>query len=57
MAPAHHEGRGFNPDEVPNAVAEENMTAVVFHAPGNRLTMSMVRHPIHNVPPRGRRSR
>jgi serine/threonine-protein kinase RsbW len=61
------QGRGFNPDDVPNAVAEENlerpsgrglllmrhyMTAVVFHAPGNRLSMSMVRHPIDNVPPR-----
>jgi serine/threonine-protein kinase RsbW len=64
------EGRGFNPDEVPNAVAEENlerpsgrglllmrhyMTAVVFHAPGNRLSMSMVRRPIDNVPPRRQR--
>jgi serine/threonine-protein kinase RsbW len=63
------EGRGFNPDEVPNAVAEENwerpggrglllmrhyMTAVVFHVPGNRLSMSMVRRPIDNVPPRRR---
>ena len=61
------QGRGFNPDKVPDAVAEENlerssgrglllmrhyMTAVVFHVPGNRLSMSMVRRPIDNVRPR-----
>jgi serine/threonine-protein kinase RsbW len=54
------EGPGFNPDEVPDPLAEENlerpcgrglllmrhyMTEVNFHPPGNRLIMSKVRHP------------
>ena len=54
------EGPGFNPEDVPDPLAEENleracgrglllirhyMTEVVYHAPGNRLTMSKVRKP------------
>jgi serine/threonine-protein kinase RsbW len=52
------EGRGFDPEDVPDPMAVENlerpcgrglllmrhyMTEVTFHAPGNRLTMSMIR--------------
>ncbi len=52
------EGRGFNPGEVPNPLAVENlerpsgrglllmryyMTEVVFHPPGNRVWMSKLR--------------
>jgi serine/threonine-protein kinase RsbW len=52
------EGKGFDPEEVPNPMAAENlerpcgrglllmrhyMTEVIFHPPGNRLSMSMVR--------------
>jgi serine/threonine-protein kinase RsbW len=55
------EGGGFQPDEVPDPTAEENldrpsgrglfltrqyMTEVAFHPPGNRLSMSLVRNPI-----------
>jgi serine/threonine-protein kinase RsbW len=51
------EGRGFDPEDVPDPLAVENlerpcgrglllmrhyMTEVVFHAPGNRMTMSKV---------------
>ena len=53
------EGRGFDPEDVPDPMAAENlerpcgrglllmrhyMTEVVFHAPGNRLSMSKVRN-------------
>ncbi len=53
------EGQGFNLDAVPNPTADENlerlsgrglllmrhfMTEVVFHPPGNRLSMCMVRN-------------
>jgi len=52
------EGPGFNPEEVPDPCAEENlerpcgrglflikhyMTEVSYHVPGNRLTMAKVR--------------
>jgi serine/threonine-protein kinase RsbW len=52
------EGKGFDPEDVPDPMAVENlerpcgrglllmrhyMTEVTFHAPGNRLTMSMIR--------------
>jgi serine/threonine-protein kinase RsbW len=52
------EGKGFNPDDVPDPMAVENlerpcgrglllirhyMTEVVYHPPGNRLSMSMIR--------------
>src|SRR5262249_19269852 len=52
------EGKGFDPEEVPDCMAVENlerpcgrglllmkhyMTEVVFHSPGNRLSMSKVR--------------
>jgi len=52
------EGRGFDPEDVPDPMAVENlerpcgrglllmrhyMTEVTFHPPGNRLTMCMVR--------------
>ena len=55
------EGPGFNPEDVPDPRADENleracgrglllirhyMTEVVYHAPGNRLTMSKLRKPI-----------
>ena len=53
------EGKGFDPDDVPDPMAVENlerpcgrglllmrhyMTEVSFHPPGNRLTMSMIRN-------------
>jgi serine/threonine-protein kinase RsbW len=53
------EGRGFDPEDVPDPMAAENlerpcgrglllmrhyMTEVIFHAPGNRLSMSKVRN-------------
>ncbi len=53
------EGNGFNPEEVPDPMAVENleracgrglllirhyMTEVVYHPPGNRLSMSLVRN-------------
>ena len=52
------EGKGFNPEDVPDPMAVENlerpcgrglllirhyMTEVVYHPPGNRLSMSMIR--------------
>jgi serine/threonine-protein kinase RsbW len=55
------EGPGFDPEEVPDPLADENleracgrglllirhyMTEVVYHPPGNRLTMSKVRKAI-----------
>jgi len=57
------EGPGFNPDDVPNPLWEENlerpcgrglflirhyMTDVTYHPPGNRLTMSKLRKPYLN---------
>jgi serine/threonine-protein kinase RsbW len=53
------EGKGFDPDDVPDPMAPENlerpcgrglllmrhyMTEVVYHPPGNRLSMSKVRN-------------
>jgi serine/threonine-protein kinase RsbW len=53
------EGTGFNPDDVPDPMAEENlerpcgrglllirhyMTEVFFHPPGNGLSMCMIRN-------------
>jgi len=53
------EGKGFNPEDVPDPMAVENlerpcgrglllirhyMTEVVYHPPGNRLSMSMIRN-------------
>jgi len=53
------EGTGFNPEDVPDPMAVENlerpcgrglllirhyMTEVVYHPPGNRLSMSMIRN-------------
>ena len=55
------EGPGFNPEDVPDPLADENlerccgrglllirhyMTEVVYHPPGNRLTMSKLRKSI-----------
>jgi serine/threonine-protein kinase RsbW len=52
------EGKGFNPEDVPDPMAAENleracgrglllirhyMSEVVYHPPGNRLSMSMIR--------------
>jgi len=60
------EGKGFDPDDVPDPMAVENlerpcgrglllmrhyMTEVVFHPPGNRLSMSKVR-PTNGMPPK-----
>jgi serine/threonine-protein kinase RsbW len=57
------EGKGFNPEDVPDPMAVENlerpcgrglllirhyMTEVVYHPPGNRLSMSMIRNPHRN---------
>ena len=57
------EGTGFDPEDVPDPTAVENlerpcgrglmlmrhyMTEVVYHAPGNRLTMSKIRKPVAN---------
>jgi serine/threonine-protein kinase RsbW len=56
------EGPGFNPDDVPDPVAFENlerpcgrglllmrhyMTEVAFHPPGNRVFMCKLRNPVH----------
>jgi serine/threonine-protein kinase RsbW len=53
------EGKGFDPEDVPDPMAVENlerpcgrglllmrhyMTEVMFHAPGNRLSMSKLRN-------------
>ncbi len=52
------EGRGFNPEDLPDPMAPENlerpcgrglllirhyMTEVIYHPPGNRLSMSLIR--------------
>jgi serine/threonine-protein kinase RsbW len=57
------EGKGFDPADVPDPMAVENlerpcgrglllirhyMTEVVYHPPGNRLSMSMIRKPHRN---------
>ena len=61
------EGKGFDPEDVPDPMAAENlerpcgrglllmrhyMTEVVFHAPGNRLSMSKLRTPSNGAPPK-----
>jgi len=62
------EGPGFDPDEVPDPMAEENlerpcgrglllmrhyMTEVVFHPPGNRLVMRKLRAANGTLPRKG----
>ncbi len=57
------EGPGFNPDDVPDPLADENlerpcgrglllmrsyMTEVTYHPPGNHLTMSKIRKAVAN---------
>ena len=61
------EGLGFDPEDVPDPMASENlerpcgrglllmrhyMTEVIFHPPGNRLTMKKLREPGKNGIPR-----
>jgi serine/threonine-protein kinase RsbW len=56
------EGPGFNPEEVPDPLCEENlerpcgrglflirhyMTDVTYHAPGNRISMFKLRKPVN----------
>ena len=60
------EGPGFNPEDVPDPLCEENlerpcgrglflikhyMTDVTYHPPGNRLTMTKLRQPAANGQP------
>ena len=62
------EGPGFDPEDVPDPTAPENlerpcgrglllmrhyMTEVTFHPPGNRLTMAKVRSGLNGVASRG----
>jgi serine/threonine-protein kinase RsbW len=59
------EGPGFNPEEVPDPLCEENlerpcgrglflirhyMTDVTYHAPGNRVSMFKLRKPVNGKP-------
>ncbi len=61
------EGKGFDPDDVPDPMAVENlerpcgrglllmrhyMSEVTFHPPGNRLSMSKVRPLANGAPPK-----
>ena len=58
------EGRGFNPEDVPDPMDPENlerpcgrglllmrhyMTEVTYHPPGNRVTMCKLRKPLNGV--------